>query len=86
MHKLPLTPQHKQKEWTNILHTAKTNGYPLSIITKLNTHLQQKLLGLQTTNVHANKPNLLTIFTFYSPFLILSIPSVRGQQYSLYLG
>ena len=37
---LPLNPQQKQIEWTNILHIAEANGYPTSIINKLNAQTQ----------------------------------------------
>jgi hypothetical protein len=61
--------QYKHIEWTNILHVAKPNGYPLSIITEWtqHTHIQQKLSGPQTTNERASKRKLWTTFTFYSP-------------------
>jgi hypothetical protein len=55
MQHLPLTPQYKQKEWRNILHIAKTNGYPLSVITKLNTQIQNKLHNSNATSEHYKK-------------------------------
>jgi hypothetical protein len=43
MHLLPLDQQQKHNEWLNILHIAETNGYPTSIIHKLNTQIQNKV-------------------------------------------
>ena len=43
MHLLPLTPRNKQKAWTAILHIAKTNRFPLSLLTKLNTAILHKI-------------------------------------------
>jgi hypothetical protein len=42
MHNLPLTQQQKQKEWTNILHTAKENGYTQNTIERLNTRIRSR--------------------------------------------
>jgi hypothetical protein len=67
MQRLPLTPQYKQKEWRNILHVSKTNGYPLSTITKLNTQIQNKLHNLSVTNEHSNKK--WTTFRYHSPMI-----------------
>jgi hypothetical protein len=69
MYQLPVTSQYKQKEWTNILHIAENSGYPLSLIIKLNTHLQLKLSGPHTTNEHTNNPKLWTTFTFHSSMI-----------------
>jgi hypothetical protein len=41
MQRLPLNPQQKQIEWTNILHIAETNGYPITVINKLNAQIQK---------------------------------------------
>jgi hypothetical protein len=43
MQRLPLNPQQKQIEWTNILHIAESNGYPTSIINRLNTQIYNRL-------------------------------------------
>lgn len=40
---LPLTPRNKQKAWTTILHIVKTNGFPLSLLTNLNTGILHKI-------------------------------------------
>lgn len=35
MHVLILTAQSKHREWNTILHIAKINGFPCSVISKL---------------------------------------------------
>jgi hypothetical protein len=42
MHQLPLNQQQKQEECANITHIAKSNGYPISIINKINTRIINK--------------------------------------------
>ena len=68
MHNLPLSQQHKQKEWSNILHTAKANGYPASAIIKLNTHNQNRLRNPNKNTLPSNNKKWV-IFTFHSPIL-----------------
>ena len=63
-----LTQQHKQKEWTNILHIAKANGYPRSTIIKLNTHIQNRLQHPKTNTIPSNNKKWVT-FTFHSPII-----------------
>jgi hypothetical protein len=55
MQRLRLTLQYKQKEWDNILHIAKTNGYAIPTITKINTHTKNKLLNENMTSEHSIK-------------------------------
>jgi hypothetical protein len=43
MHTWPLNNENKHEEWNNILHIAKTKGFPYSIIWKLDTQVTQKL-------------------------------------------
>lgn len=43
MSQLPLTPRNKQRAWTTILHIAKTNGFPLSLLTKFNIRILHKI-------------------------------------------
>jgi len=50
MHQLPLTPRNKQKAWTTILHIAKTNRFPLSLPTKLNSNTPQDIITLAIKN------------------------------------
>jgi len=57
MHQLPLTPKNKQKTWTAILHIAKTNGFPLSLLTKPNTK----------PNTENTTQKISVIFTIHSP-------------------
>jgi hypothetical protein len=67
MQHLPLTLHYKQKEWRKVLLVAKTNGYPLSTITKFNTEIQNKLHNSNVINEHSNKK--WTTFTFHSPMI-----------------
>jgi hypothetical protein len=67
MQRLQLNLQNKQKEWMNILHIARTNGNPLSLIVKLNTQIQQKLSKPNMTSDHPNNPKIWTTFTFHNP-------------------
>jgi hypothetical protein len=55
----------KQEEWTNITHIARSNGYPISIIRKLNTQLINKLHILPTTEEQHNKKWIT--FTYHNP-------------------
>jgi hypothetical protein len=50
MHRLPLTPLHKYKEWTTILRIAQVNGFPHTTLKKLNKHILQKLNMPHTAN------------------------------------
>jgi hypothetical protein len=65
MHLLPLDQQQKHNEWLNILHIAEINGYPTSIIHKLNTQIQNRV------NKPPKKTELPTkkwiTFTFHNP-------------------
>jgi hypothetical protein len=64
---LPLNPQQKQIEWTNMLHIAESNRYPTSIINKLNTQIHYKL---QQPNRYTKPTNKKwVIFTFHSPVI-----------------
>jgi hypothetical protein len=67
MHTLPFS-QHKQKEWSNILHTAKANGYPAPTIIKLNTHIQNRLQHPNTNTLQSNNKKWVT-FNFHSPII-----------------
>jgi hypothetical protein len=76
VHQLPLTPLHKQKEWNTIVHTAKTNGFPQSILTKLKIWISHKLSLPPTKDTalttRKNGSLLATIITWY---VNLPIPS-----------
>jgi organic radical activating enzyme len=63
MHQLPLNQQQKHEEWTNITHIAKSNGYPISIINKLNTQILNKT---RTPPTEQHNKKWIT-FTYHNP-------------------
>jgi hypothetical protein len=63
MHSLPFNAENNHKELNTIMYSAKTNGFPYSIIPELSTQLKKYLYHLHTV-IHlpttANKSSSLT--------------------------
>jgi hypothetical protein len=53
----------------NILHITKTSGYPIPLITKLNTQIEHKLSKPNMTNDYPNSLQIWITFTFNSPVI-----------------
>jgi hypothetical protein len=51
LHNLPLTEQQEKKEWANLLHIAKQNGYTHKTVTKLFTRIRKKVWVLLMNDV-----------------------------------
>ena len=48
LHNLPLSNEHKQKEMNTILHIAQSNRYPIKLINRLNTQIENKITTQKT--------------------------------------
>jgi hypothetical protein len=59
---------------------AEIDVYPLSLITKLNTHLQHKLSQPCTTSERTNNPKLWTTFTLRSAMICKNHQLVREHK------
>jgi uncharacterized protein YaaN involved in tellurite resistance len=43
LHNLPLTQEHKKKDMNTITQIAIQNGYPITLIDRLNNHIKNKI-------------------------------------------
>jgi len=66
MHSLPLNTKDKNKEWNSILHIAKTNGFPCSLISKLNVQITQTISLPPSHNSTPSNPQNWVTFTFHN--------------------
>lgn len=59
----------EKKKRTAILHIAEANEFPLSLLTKLNTHIRHKLSVPHTINDHTTTTSHVSLFTFHSSLI-----------------
>jgi hypothetical protein len=65
---LPLNAEHQQREWSTILHIARQNGFPPTIIQKLGHKIKHKTKHtIPHTNMNKNKK--WATFTYISPHI-----------------
>jgi len=68
MLKLTLNNNQQDKEWHTILHIAKANNFPATLIHKLKQQIQHKIMyTTPPTNTHNNMK--WATFTFSSPHI-----------------
>jgi len=63
---LPLNAERQQREWSTILHIARHNGFPPTIIQKLRHKIEHKTKHT-TTHSNMNKNKKCSTFTYISP-------------------
>ena len=68
MHSLPLNPNRKQVEWTNIKTIAQNNGFPTTLTKRLNQQIQHNHNNNHTNNKQHTKVIRIT-FTCYSALI-----------------
>lgn len=65
----PYPVPYKKKEWNTILPTAKANGYPIPLLTKLNTNILQKCKSTTHNQWSYHYSKTWVTFTFHSPLI-----------------
>jgi hypothetical protein len=67
LHSLPLNSEHKHTKWQTRQTIAKSNGFPMKHISRINQHIQRNKNkpSLNTTPTHSR--TIRTNFTYFSP-------------------
>jgi hypothetical protein len=70
LHNLPLSQIYKEQELKNILYLARQNGYPTTLIKKLNKNILNKKKTMRDNNKHTQDDNKTwVIFEYHHPII-----------------
>ena len=67
LHLLPLNPDHKHTQWQIIQTIAKTNGFPVKHINRMNQNIQQNNNNTTHNTTTSHSMKIRKTFTYFSP-------------------